>query len=180
MLINAKTSCFMLIDVQEKLTEHVVEHEKLLTHITWLLSLANELGEPVIVTEQYPKGLLSTVAELKPYIEHAPIFDKVYFSSARDEKVHQYLKSQSYQQIILFGIEAHVCILQTALDLKQLGYQVFVVADAISARDPMAITLAIERMSQAGVIIVNTEMVFFELLEKAGTEQFKKLSKQFL
>ena len=180
MLINSKTSCFMLIDVQERLIKLIADYQQLLVRTEWLLSLAKELNQTVIVSEQYPKGLLSTVEQLKPYIEHAPTFAKVHFSCGKDEQINQYLKSQPYKQIILFGMESHVCVLQTALDLKQLGYEVFVVADAISARDVMSTKLAIKRMRQAGIEIVNCEMVFFELIEQAGTEKFKKLSKQFL
>ena len=102
------------------------------------------------------------------------------FSCGQDDKIIDYLKSQPYKQVILFGIESHVCVLQTAMDLKQQGYDVFVVADAISARDTDSTKLAIKRMRQAGIEIVNCEMVFFELVQKAGTEEFKKLSKKFL
>lgn len=180
MLINPKTSCFILIDVQEKLIKLIAGHEELIKRITWLLTLANELKQPVIVSEQYRKGLLATVAELQPLIENAPLFDKVAFSCGQDDKIVDYLKSQPYKQVILFGIESHVCVLQTAIDFKQQGYDVFVVADAISARDTDSTKLAIKRMRQAGIEIVNCEMVFFELVQKAGTEEFKKLSKQFL
>lgn len=180
MLLSTQNTCFMLIDVQEKLTPFVIHYQQLLKRCAWLLSLAKELNIPILVSEQYPKGLGHTVAELKPWIEDSQCFDKIYFSAGKDPKIRKEVQQAGYQQLILFGIEAHVCVLQSAMDFKSQGFDVFVVADAISSRAQMDMDFAKNRMRQHGIQLVTSEMVFFELIEKAGTETFKRLSLQFL
>lgn len=179
MLLDASQVAFMLIDVQTKLMPLTQEHQAVTDKCAWLLELANALQLPVVVSEQYPKGLGPTSEQLQPYIQGKPTFAKMCFSAGKDAGIMHYLKQQRFQQIILFGIEAHVCVLQSALDLKKAGFDVFVVADAITARHAISIDIALTRMRHAGIHIITSEMVFFELLQSAEHPEFKTLSKRF-
>ena len=130
----------------------------------------------LIVTEQYPKGLGHTYEKINlPSKKH--LIEKVSFSCFGSEEFVKKIKELKVDSIVLFGIEAHVCILKTALDALKNNLDVYVVADAISSRTAENKSLAIERMRQSGVFIVSTEMIVFQLLDKAGTEEFKLISK---
>ena len=179
-LLDLASSCLLLVDVQERLAPFVHEASTLIENCQWLLRLANTLQVPVIVSEQYPKGLGATIPELQTFCKEALHFEKVYFSCAEDKVGMQLIKDTTRQQIVIIGIEAHVCVLQTALDLLAKDYQVYVVADAISARHRDDTELALARMRQLGVQIISQEMVLFEWAHRAGTEIFKKLQKTFL
>lgn len=144
-----------------------------------LLKAAKALDVPVTVSEQYPKGLGRTVAGLKDEIGNAPVFEKLSFSCWRDAGLKDHLIAHheaGRPLVILAGIEAHVCVMQTAADLAAAGFGVFAVADAMASRAPSSHALALERMRQNGVAVINTEMAVFELLGQAGTPQFKSLS----
>lgn len=179
MLMNLHDSCLLVIDLQEKLLPHVQEHQRVLNNSAWLCELAQALSVPIICSEQYPQGLGSTVAGLKAHIASAPI-EKLHFSCASDPVCLQHIRASGRQQLILIGIEAHVCVLQSAFELKDHGYDVFVVEDAIASRNLHDAFFAKERMQQHGIQLVTKEMVFFEWLRVAGTQQFKDLSKRFL
>jgi isochorismate hydrolase len=177
MLINAAKATLMVIDVQDKLLPAMAEPERVVAKTRILLKAAEELGVPVTISEQYPKGLGRTVTELQS--NSAQVMEKNAFSCWRDEaiKAHMITHHESGRpQVIVTGIEAHVCAMQTSIDMAQAGFAVFAVADAMSSRKPESAALAFERLRQNGVQVVNTEMVLFELLEKAGTAQFKALS----
>jgi len=132
---------------------------------------------PVFATEQYRKGLGPTVPELAAAIpEFAPL-EKVAFSACGAADFIPALKSKQVSQAVLCGIEAHVCVCQTCLDLLDKGFRVFVVADAVSSRTPENYRVGVDRMRAAGAVIVSTEMVLFELLERAGTDEFKQILK---
>jgi nicotinamidase-related amidase len=180
MLLKNQNICFMLIDLQSKLTPLVLEYEHVITHCEWLLSLANALNHPIVVCEQYPKGLGHTVEALEPQLSDAVRFEKTHFSAAKDFTISQYLHDAGYQRLVLCGIEAHVCVLQSAIDFKTMGFEVFVVEEAISSRHALDKVTAIRRMVQSGIELVTREMIFFELIEQAGNETFKRLSKTFL
>lgn len=179
MLIDAKKSTLLLVDVQERLLPAMAEPETVQSRCSILLKAAKALGVPVTVSEQYPKGLGHTVPALKTEMGNAPVFEKLAFSCWKDAGLKTHMIGHHETQrplVILAGIEAHVCVAQTAIDLAQAGFGVFAVADAMSSRSPASVTLALERMRQNGVQVVNTEMVVFELLGKAGTAEFKSLS----
>lgn len=176
MLIEKDTSCLLLVDVQEKLTPLVQNHQKLIQNCEWLLFAAKELAVPIIVSEQYPKGLGHTVTSLKTFITK-PHLEKTHFSCASDTACLQEINQTNAKQIIIIGIESHVCVLQTAIELQMRDKQVFVVADAVSSRNKMDYEMALERMRALGIQIVTKEMVVFEWLHQAGTEKFKSLSK---
>ena len=177
MLLKKENSCLVLIDVQEKLSPRVQNSENLIARCEWLLRLATEFDVPQIVSEQYPSGLGLTVEPLRRF--SAPL-DKVHFSCWGDSVFRNHLQSLKKSQIVLIGIETHVCVLQTALQLCEAGYQVFVVVDAVSSRHELDHRYGLKRIKQAGGFLVTSEMVFFEWVEKAGTPDFKALSKAYM
>nr|HAT8713027.1 isochorismatase family protein [Legionella jordanis] len=179
MLLERNKSCLVLVDVQEKLAPLVKNAQYLMERCEWLLRLAADLNVPVLLSEQYPKGLGSTLEPLKNLIEGGPI-EKVHFSCLREPFFAKKLKALSRTQIVLIGIETHVCVLQTGMDLKDEGYEVFVVVDAVSSRSELDIKYGLKRMKQAGIQLLSSEMVFFEWVEQAGTAEFKSLSKAYL
>lgn len=177
MLLDQAQSCLVLVDVQEKLTPHVLSYEILVKRCQWLLNLAKTLQVPTIISEQYPSGLGSTVSELQGFGE---AYSKIHFSCWADEPLRKKLTSLRKKQIVLIGIETHVCVLQTALGLLTADYEVFVVVEAVSSRYALDHQYGLKRMKAAGVQLVTSEMVFFEWVHCAGTPEFKALSKQFL
>ena len=179
MLIDASKSSLLIVDVQERLLPAMAEGAHAVSRCLILLKAAKVLDVPVAISEQYPKGLGHTVEALKADIGNAQVFEKLSFSCWRDDAIKAKLiklHDIGRPQVIVAGIEAHVCVAQTALDLAQAGFGVFVVADAVSSRVESSKTLALARMAQSGVDVINTEMAVFELLGKAGTPAFKELS----
>ena len=166
-----------MVDMQERLLPAIYEFERVIEKCALLLQVAEKLDLPLIITEQYPKGLGPTVPELES--KNATVFEKLSFSGYRDEKIKAHFKTlgdSGFKQVIIGGVEAHVCVMQTAIDLKLAGFDVFVVADACSSRSPDSVALAWSRLQHHGVQIVNCEMAMFELAGKAGTPEFRVLS----
>jgi nicotinamidase-related amidase len=179
MLIDGRKSTLLLVDVQERLLPAVQNSGDVESRCSILLKAAKALDVPVTVSEQYPRGLGHTVPGLKAELGNAPVFEKLAFSCWKDPAIKDHLighHEAGRPLVILAGVEAHVCVLQTAADLSAAGFGVFAVADAMSSRAPSSVALAHDRMRQNGVSIVNTEMVVFELLGQAGTAEFKALS----
>ena len=141
-----------------------------------LLQAAKLLEIPTIYTEQYPQGLGATLPELGSHLSAAQRVEKIIFSCAKEPTFNRKLTSDR-PQIILAGMEAHICILQTALDLLQSGHQVFVAEDAVISRNPLNKANALQRLSLAGVIVTNTESIVFEWLGSAQGDAFKQISK---
>ena len=178
-LCNANNSCLVMIDIQTRLTMAmpVKVLARLKRNINILLQGANTLSIPVLATEQYPKGLgpiEPEIVELLP--DKALKFEKTCFSCTGAEHFLQQLKETGRKQVVLVGIEAHVCVLQTAIQLIAEGYQVFVAADAVCSRHRENYEASLKRMSRANVVICNAESVIFEWLRDAKHEHFKKLS----
>lgn len=180
MLLNKDHSCLLLIDVQEKLALKVQKAEDMLQRCQWLLQVANDLNVPCIVSEQYPKGLSHTVASLAQYANPVSSIEKVHFSCLRNATFQKSFNQLQKKQCVLIGIETHVCVLQTAIDLKTAGFDVFVVIDAVSSRYHQDHKYSLKRMQACGIQLVTSEMVLFEWLEQAGTPQFKTFSKKYL
>ncbi len=179
MLLEASKSTLLLVDMQERLLPAMAGGAEVEKRCSILLKAAKALDVPVTVSEQYPKGLGRTVPGLAAEIGNAPVFEKLAFSCWKDRALKDHMIEHHERQrplVIVAGIEAHVCVLQTAIDLAAAGFGVFAVADAMSSRAPASVALALERMRQSGVAVVNTEMVVFELLRQAGTPEFKALS----
>ena len=179
LLIEREQSLLLMVDVQEKLAPLCEKSLPWIDNIEWLLKIANKLGIACLVTEQYPKGLSHTMPQLLPHAT-LPALEKQYFSCVSDSACWQAISKKNCKQIILVGIESHVCILQTALHCIEKGLQVFVVIDAISAKHHLDHKTALKRMARAGVHLVTREMVVFEWLRVAGTDEFKMISKEFL
>lgn len=174
-LLDRNRSALVIIDVQEKLFPHVHDHERVLVRLDLLITAAKLMGVPVLVTEQYPKGLGSTIEEIRRMIPGTEPLAKTDFSCVAAAGFKERLASLHRDQIILTGIEAHICVAQTALDLAYEGERVIVVADAVSSRRPFDAQTALSRMQQCGLMLSTAEAVVFEWLRRAGTEEFKAL-----
>lgn len=175
MLIDVNESLLILVDAQEKLMPYIHEYEKLIEHCGWLLKAAAFMDVPVMAAEQYPQGLGHTIPELAALLPaQTPVISKNSFSCLSEKKCIDYLKQEPKEQIILMGIEAHVCVLQTALEMLDAGHEVYVVADAVSSRYENDYRHALDRMNGEGVILVTREMVVFEWLRgTVGTDRFR-------
>ncbi len=180
MLLDKDQSALLLIDIQEKLSPYVMKAEALLQRCLWLGQLANTLNVPLIVSEQYPKGLGQTMPVLREELGLSQCIEKIHFSCYREPSFVSQWQGLAKKQVVIAGIETHVCVLQTALDLLEAGYAVFVVVDAVSSRFELDHHYGLKRMKQNGVQLLSSEMVFFEWLRRAGTPEFKELSQTFL
>jgi nicotinamidase-related amidase len=179
MLADAKKTTLLLVDMQERLLPAMTGGAEAQARCAILLKAAKALEVPVTLSEQYPKGLGHTVPMLKEETGNAPVFEKLSFSCWRDKALKDHMIAHheaGRPLVILAGIEAHVCVMQTAADLAAAGFGVFAVADAMASRAPASHAMALDRMRDNGVAVVNTEMVVFEVLGKAGTAEFKALS----
>lgn len=179
MLMHAQRCTLLMVDVQEKLLPHMHEAEQVLENCLWLVRVARRLEVPVVASEQYPQGLGRTVAGLREALEDAPVVPKVDFSCVGEPRLME-LPALARPHVVVAGIEAHVCVLQTAMELRAVGKEVCVVADAVSSRTPANRELALARMRGAGVQIVSREMVAFEWLGRAGTPLFRDVMRNFL
>jgi nicotinamidase-related amidase len=178
-LLDPAKAVLVVIDVQEKLCAAMDENalRQLTKNAGILLESAIELALPVIFTEQYVKGLGSTLAELKGRAPAASCFEKLTFSCCGNEAFVKQLKQSGRTQIIVTGMETHVCVLQTVIELLGEGFDIHIVKDAVMSRSSDNRQTAIEAMVLAGAVPTCTESVVFQLLKIAGTESFKKLSK---
>ena len=177
MLIDAKRSCLLVVDVQDGLGPVMADPRRVYRGCSLLLRAAARLDVPVLVSEQYPKGLGHTVGELLALAPEDSVMEKLHFSCAADEPIRARLEGFGRNQVVVAGIEAHVCVLQSCLGLKQQGYEVFVVGDACSSRDPANHQAAMARLAAGGVSVVTLEMALFEWLHVAGTPEFKEISR---
>ena len=177
-LMNRNISQLLIIDIQEKLLPTIHAVNGMIERTRFLIEAARVLQVPITLTEQYPKGLGPTESELRAHCGNAsPVFAKTSFSCLRDEAIAAHLASfTDRRQLVVVGMEAHVCVLQTALDAHGHGYDVFVVGDAVSSRALSDSEAARRRLKAAGVTMVSAEMVFFEWLERSGTPEFKQLA----
>jgi nicotinamidase-related amidase len=179
MLLQAARSQLVAVDLQERLMPAIADGDRVLRHAGILVQAAQRLGIPITVTEQYPAGLGSTVAGLKDHLAaEAVTHSKMTFSAVADLDTRsrfESLRARGRAQAVLCGAEAHVCVLQTALDLRAAGFDVFVVGDAVSSRSPHSVSAACARLLHANCHWVTTEMVVFEWMERAGTDAFRAL-----
>lgn len=173
---NRQQTALLVIDVQERLMPVIYEQEKIIANVNKLLRGGEILGLETIVTEQYPKGLGNTCKEVE-LGEGKTILEKVCFSCMKSEPLADQLKLTNKKTLIICGVESHICVLKTTLDALQQGFEVHVVADAVSSRTAENKHLAVERMRQAGAFIVSVEMILFMMLNEAGTDEFKAISK---
>ncbi|MCC7168571.1 MAG: hydrolase [Rhodospirillales bacterium] len=176
MRIKAQESCLLIVDVQERLAPVMADPRRVLYGGATLMRAALRLSIPIMVTEQYPKGLGPTMIDLRSLAPEGAIFEKVHFASTEEPGFLDRLKAFGRRQVVMAGIESHICVTQTALGLLEAGYEVFVVADACSSRQRDNYEAAMRRLGAAGATLVTVEMAVFEWLFKAGTPEFKDLS----
>ncbi|MHB0971339.1 MAG: hydrolase [Thermoanaerobaculia bacterium] len=178
--LDRTKAALAVIDIQERLLPVIDRHDEVAKNAELLIRGAHVLQVPVLLTEQYVKGLGPTVASLKHALEESGGYEpmeKLCFSSYGCAAFETKLRELGRSQVILCGIETHVCVYQTALDLLDAGFAVWVVADAVSSRRAENRTIALERMMQEGVKLASTEMALFELTGVAGTDEFKAISR---
>ncbi len=173
MLLAAEDSILLVVDLQERLLPAIAGAERVVERAGILVKAAGILQVPVLATEQYPRGIGATVPELAAAIGPGATVEKIHFSAAAEPGFLDRIRSLERRQIVICGTEAHVCVLQTAVGLRALGYDVYVAADATGSRDPENRALALSRMMGAGIRVVSTEMVAFEWMGRAGTPVFK-------
>lgn len=166
----------MVIDVQERLIPVIHDYQRIIRNINTLIKGAAVLGIDTLITEQYPKGLGATIEEIDRS-SNPPVFEKDCFSCMLQPNVSDVLSQKQKKHLVLCGVESHICVLKTALDAVAQGYTVHLVADAVSSRMAENKELALARMRQSGIFIVSVEMILFMLMERAGTDQFKAISK---
>lgn len=172
-LLSRQNSLLVVVDVQEKLAPLICETERLLVNCSKLVQSAKLFQVPSFATEQYPQGLGPTVPSLAEFFSERPA--KLRFSCAEVlDWPPAAERSDDRFQVVLCGIEAHVCVLQTAFDLLAAGYQVHIAADAVGSRRQLDWTVAMDRLSAAGATIVTTESVLFEWCETAESPEFKQ------
>ncbi len=172
----------IVIDMQEKLCKVMKNLEKTTKNIRLIIEAANEFGVPMIYTEQYPKGLGETIEPLKSKLASygAKRFDKMSFSALKIEEIKNYLEELNRRTIVLTGIESHICVLSTAIDLKRSGYNVIVAADATTSREEEFYSTALDFYNGQSIAVLPTETIVFYWIEFAGTDAFKKLQRIIL
>lgn len=176
MKINSENAFLLFIDVQERLLPAMHEPQRILNNCRVLMQAGSLLGLPILVSEQYPKGLGPTVSDLASLVPPSCVRSKIHFSCLGDDALANEIAGLGRRQAVVCGIESHVCVTQTALDLVADGKDCFVVGDATSSRDPSHVPIALDRLRGEGAKVVVTEQVLFECLDKAGTNLFKEVT----
>ena len=174
-MITTEDTALVIIDVQEKLVPAMHDKEALLDNLKKMVKGARVLGLPIIYTEQNPVGLGPTVAEIAELLLEEKPVSKFSFSSCGDEAFITEIKLVNRPNILITGMEAHVCVYQTAVDLVDLNYNVQVIADAVASRTPQNKQIGLEKSKAAGTGITSTEIVLFELLQVAKGDKFKEI-----
>jgi nicotinamidase-related amidase len=179
-LLRASDSLLLIVDVQERLAPHVHEHQRVIENCEWLIGVAEVVGVPVLATEHHPQGIGRTVTRLRQRLPADAILRKEHFSCVSEPSCGSRIEDAGRRQIVVVGMEAHVCVMQSAIELQESGISVFLVADAVSSRAPENAACAVDRMRRHGVEIVTREMVLFEWAHRSATEQFRQLHRRFL
>lgn len=179
MLLKREASQLLIIDMQEGFLPTIDDRQLTIERCVRLVKTARRLDVPITFSEHYPKGLGPTVQPLIAEAgEESVVLEKIYFSCLGDEAIRDRLHSlrkDGKGQVVVGGIEAHVCVAQTVMDLVDQGFEAYVAADAVSSRSTESRDVALDRLARHGAEIVDSEMVMFEWLEKAGTPEFKEL-----
>ncbi len=177
-LLKKDEAVLVLVDIQERLAVVMNDRQKVVDNCLHLIELARLQNIPIILNEQYPKGLGPTVPEIREALSGINVHEKVTFSCCAMGTFGESLGATGRNKVILSGMETHVCVLQTCIDLLDKGYIVHAVSDAICSRTTDNYATALEYMRDAGAVITCTETALFQLLERAGTEEFKAISKR--
>ncbi len=175
-ILNTNDSLILIIDIQEKLLNAVFNKVSLQKKAEILAGTAKILGIQTIVTEQYPKGLGSTIESLKNTLsEDVLYFEKTSFSALENQDILNAIKASGKKQIIIFGIETHICVSQTTNALIQEGFDVSVIRDACGSRSELEYVAGLDRMKENGAHILTTEIALFEWLKSAKHPNFKEV-----
>jgi len=174
-MLETDNTVVLVIDIQGKLASLMQEKERLYDNTARMLRAAKVLGLQVICTEQYPDGLGPTVPQIAEHLDADPIA-KLSFSCWGSEAIRGALKQTGRTQVLISGIETHICVYQTAIDLLAEGYEVHVLTDAVSSRTQANRRLGLERMKDAGAVMTGVEMALFEMLKVAKGDQFKEIA----
>ena len=179
-VLDKGDAVLVVVDVQERLVPAIDKelYARSVKNFKITIEAAGTLGLPIILTEQYPKGLGRTVPEVVQALEGKTFerIEKVSFSCARDEAFLAAVAKTARRQVILIGMETHVCVYQTSVDLVNAGYEVFVLDDAVSSRFLHNYRSGIDALRDAGAVVVSTETAVFQMMKVAGTPEFKKIS----
>jgi nicotinamidase-related amidase len=170
-MLERERAALVVVDVQEAFRPAVGEFEAVARNAGIMVQAAHALGLPVVVTEQYPKGLGATVPEVAEHLDGVEPLEKVVFSACRADG----FDLGDRDQALVCGIEAHVCVEQTVQDLLDRDVEVHVAADAVSSRTALNRRLGVEKMERSGAWVTSTEMALFELVGRAGTDEFKRI-----
>jgi nicotinamidase-related amidase len=173
-LLNRQRAALAVIDMQEKFRPIMASFGEVARNIAVMVQGCNLLGVPIIVTEQYPQGLGNTASEIATHLpENTAPIEKLTFSSCGVSEFDLQLREKHIEQVMMVGIEAHICVNQTAHDLLQLGYQVHLISDAIGARFPHNREVGLTKMQRAGAVLSSVEMALFEMLKSSDAAEFK-------
>lgn len=177
LILDKSKTALLIIDIQEKILSVMQNPESIVSNTIKLIKGFRILGSPILVTEQYPKGLGPTQKDIANELGDIRIFQKMSFSGICAENLFPELRGKNIKQVVIAGIEAHVCVQQTALDLIANNFQVNLAVDAVSSRKKIDYESAIGRMRKHSIEITTTESVLFEMLRESGTNEFKQISK---
>jgi nicotinamidase-related amidase len=177
-----RDDCFLVVvDIQKKLHAAMEDtfKEIYVKNCVILIETAKAIGLPIVVSEQYPRGLGPTIDEIAVHLVSIPRLEKLFFSCYREGGIKSAIQAAGRKTAVVIGIETHVCVMQTVLDLMDAGYFVIVASDAVCSRRLHDMHTALDAMARSGVFVYSTEAIAFMLMEKAGTELFKQLSPLF-
>lgn len=177
MLLKLEESQVLIVDIQGRLMPAMEDPDDVIDRSVIVAKAARRLGIPISASRQYPKGLGPLVPEIEKVLKPGETLDKTAFSCAADTMIAQHVASKNRKQIVICGVETHVCVLQTAMGFFARGFLPYVVVDACSSRALANKIVAIDRMKAAGISVVTSEMVCFEWMGDAGNEAFKDISK---
>ena len=176
-MLKNENTILVIIDMQEKLARIMHELERTVKNMQTLICGIQVFNIPIIMTEQYPQGLGKTIPEISQLLPEIRPIPKVHFSCCDNEDFIKALQATRRKQVLLSGIECHVCVYQTAVDLINANYEVHVVSDAVTTRIPENKSIGLNLMNSRGAVLTSTETVLFELLKIARGEQFKEISR---
>jgi nicotinamidase-related amidase len=174
--LDRNNAALLIIDIQERLAVVMDKKDQVVGNTLHLVELAKMLNVPVVVTEQYPKGLGKTLPEITSALPTYLPVEKVSFNCCGEATFNEQIKRLGRKKIVIAGMETHICVLQTSLGLLQEGFDVHLVADAVCSRTKANWRSGLELVRDAGAVITNTETVLFQLLGVAGTPEFKAIS----
>jgi nicotinamidase-related amidase len=176
--LKAEEAGLLIIDIQDKLAASMKHKDQVVTNTLHLIETAKLLQMPILLTEQYPKGLGPTLPEIKDALPAYEPFEKLSFDCCQENGFGEKVNAMGRKKWLITGMEAHICVLQTGLGMMQAGHTVQIVQDAVCSRSKSNFRTGVSFMDRAGAVLTCTEIVLFQLLQKAGSEVFKIISKR--